>query len=106
MSRVVRQKGGGTRGMIFLTGGKRYRGGSAIEIVRGLERDAAGYPFRGQSVRQFLLWSLDRLRDTLHPRELDLSDRLDDDALALNYLYLCDEYGLGVLSVDRQELLV
>ena len=88
--------------MIFLSGGKRYRGESAIEIVRGLERDAEDYPGRGQSVRRFLLWSLGKLRDTLHPRELDLSDRLDDEALALNYLYLCDEYGLGVLSADRQ----
>jgi hypothetical protein len=100
------KKGESTRGMMFLSGGKCYRGESAIEIVRGLERDAADYPFRGQSVRRFLLWSLGKLRDTLHPRELDLSDRLDDEALALNYLYLCDEYGLGALSVDRQELLV
>lgn len=92
--------------MIFLAGGKSYRGESAIEIVRELERDAADYPFRGQSVRQFLLWSLANMRGQLHPRELDLSDRLDDEALALNYLYLCDEHGIGELSVDRQELVV
>ena len=92
--------------MIFQSGGKSYRGGSAIEIVRELERDAADYPFRGQSVRQFLLWSLAHMRGQLHPRELDLSDRLDDEALALNYLYLCDEYGIGELLVGCQELMV
>lgn len=92
--------------MIFLSGGKSYRGESAIEIVRGLERDAADYPSRGQSVRQFLLWSLANTRGQLHPRELDLSDSLDDEALALNYLYLCDEYGIGELLVDCQELMV
>jgi hypothetical protein len=92
--------------MIFLTGGKCYRGESATEIVRALERAAADYPYRGQPVRQFLLWSLANMRDRLHPRELDSRARLDDEALALNYLYLCDEYGVGELSVDRQELLV
>lgn len=92
--------------MIFLTGGKCYRGESAIEIVRALERAAADYPHRGQSIRQFLLWSLANMRDQLHPREFDLRARLDDEALALNYLYLCDEYGVGELLVDSQELLI
>ena len=87
--------------MIFLTKGKRYGGESAVEIVRALERDAVDFPHRGGTIRQFMLWSLDSLRDQLHPRELDLSDRLEDEALALSYLLLCDEYGVGELWVGR-----
>jgi hypothetical protein len=92
--------------MIFLSGGKCYRGESAVEIVRALELAAADYPYRGQPVRRFLLWALADMRAQLHPRELDLRARLDDEALALNYLYLCDEYGVGELLADRQELLI
>jgi hypothetical protein len=29
------------------------------------------------------------------PRDLDLSDRLEDEPLALGYLLLLDEYGVG-----------
>ena len=94
------QKGESTGSMIFLSGEKRYRGESAIEIVRELERDAADYPYRGQSIRQFLFWSLGKLRAHVPPRELDLSDRLDDEALALSYLCLCDEYDAGELIVE------
>jgi hypothetical protein len=89
--------------MLFQAGGKSYSGESAVEVVRSLERAAADYPHRGQSVRRFLRWSLDRLRDRVHPRELDLSDTLGDEALALNYLCLCDEYGAGELLVCRQD---
>jgi hypothetical protein len=85
--------------VIFRTGGKDYRGANAVEVARALERDAADYPYPGQTVRQFLLWSLDRLRDQVPPRELDLSDRLDDEALAFSYLCLCDEYDAGELIV-------
>lgn len=81
--------------MIFRVIGKDYRGESATEIVRELERDTADYPWRGQPIREFLIWSLNQLRDRLPPRELELSDRLEDEALALNYLYLRDEYGAG-----------
>ena len=86
--------------MIFRTGGKYYRGATAVEIARALERDAADYPYPGQTIRQFLLWSLNRLRDHVPPRELDLSDRLDDEALAFSYLCLCDEYDVGELTVE------
>ena len=86
--------------MIFRTGGKDYREVTAVEVARALERDAADYPYPGQTVRQFLLWSLDRLRDHVPPRELDLSDRLDDEALAFSYLCLCDEYDTGKLTVE------
>ena len=86
--------------MIFRTGGKYYRGANAVEVARALERDATGYPYPGQNIRQFLLWSLNRLRDHVPPRELDLSDRLDDEALAFSYLCLCDEYDVGELTVE------
>ncbi len=79
---------------------KRYRGRSALDIVRALESDAADYPHRGRAVREFLTWSLQHLRDRLPPRELDLSDRLEDDDLALSYLCLRDEYGAGKLSIS------
>ena len=79
--------------------GKVYRGDSALDIVRALERDAPHYPHRGQSIRKFLRWSLEHLCDSLPPRDLDLSDRLDADELALSYLYLRDEYGVGKLTV-------
>lgn len=84
--------------MTFRDGDKIYRGGTAVEIVRALEQDAADYPRRGESLRLFLRWSLARLGDCIPPRELDLSDRLDDETLALNYLYLRDEYEIGRFS--------
>jgi hypothetical protein len=83
--------------MIFQVGEKDYRGESATEILRALERDTADYPYRGQPLRKFLCWSLSQLGDKLPARELDLSDRLPDEALALSYLYLRDEYGAGEL---------
>jgi hypothetical protein len=86
--------------VIFRIGGKDYYGATAVEIARALERDAANYPYPGQTIRQFLLWSLNRLRDHVPPRELDLSDRLDDEALAFSYLCLCDEYDAGELIVE------
>jgi len=89
--------------MIFLTDGKNYRGESALEIVHSLEQDATDYPHRGRPIRQFMLWSLNQLGDRVPPRELDLSDRLEDEALALSYLCLRDEYGAGELFVDRPD---
>jgi hypothetical protein len=80
--------------------GKRYCGSSALEIVRSLESDEEDYPYRGKSIRRFLHWSLEGLRDRLPPRDLDLSNGLADNELALSYLYLRDEYGAGNLSTD------
>jgi len=88
--------------MTFQHKEKKYRGASALNIVRALESDAEDYPHRGQSVRQFLIWSLERLGNRLPPRDLDLSDRLEDDALALSYLYLRDEYGAGKLTTGAE----
>lgn len=89
---------------MFQAGARSYSGGSAVEIVRSMERDADGYPHAGQSVRQFLRWSLNRLGGRVHPRELDLSDTLEDEALALNFLCLCDEYGAGRLITCHEDL--
>lgn len=88
--------------IVFRTEKKDYRGCSALEIVRRLESDAADYQHRGQSIKQFLSWSLERLSNLIPPRETDLSERLEDEALALNYLYLRDEYGAGELFVKHQ----
>jgi hypothetical protein len=88
--------------IVFNTEGKEYRGTTALEIVQLLESDSTDCPCRGQSVLQFLQWSLGRIGDRIPPRELDLSARIDDEALALNYLYLCDEYGIGKVSASRR----
>lgn len=88
--------------LVFQFKGKKYRGASALDVVRALESDAEDYPQRGQTIRQFLRWSLERMRNRLPPRDLDLSDRLEDDALALSYLYLRDEYGAGKLLTDAE----
>ncbi len=83
--------------LTFKHRGKKYEGASALDIVKRLEADATNYPHRGQSVRTFLQWSLSQQCDAVPPRDLDLSDVLDDEVLALSYLYLRDEYGAGKL---------
>jgi hypothetical protein len=87
--------------LIFQHRGKKYKGASALDIVKGLEADATNYPHPGQSVRTFLQWSLAHQCDAVPPRDLDLSDSLDDDVLALSYLYLRDEYGAGRFLAAR-----
>jgi hypothetical protein len=88
--------------MVFQTEKKEYCGSSALEIVRALEWDTQNYPHRGQSIHRFLNWSLGSLGSHIPPREMDLSDRIEDEALALNYLYLRDEYGSGKLLTSRR----
>jgi len=86
--------------MIFQTKTKSYEGATAREIIRQMEADADDYPHRGQSIRQFLSWSIRRYASRLPPRDMDLSDRMRDEELALNYLCLRDEYGAGRLLID------
>ena len=88
--------------LIFQIKEKDYRGASALEVVRRLEFDAPDYPSRGQSIRQFLSWSLENLSSRIPPRDLDQNVRLEDEALALNYLYLRDEYGAGKLLTGAE----
>lgn len=87
-----------TQVMVFRAGGKEYRGASALEIVQALRREAARGGGDGRPLRQFLLDSLEQLRDRIPLREIDVSDRLGDETLALSYLYLRDEFGAGRLS--------
>ena len=81
--------------MTFRLREKDVSGGSAIEVVRALERDDKEYHSCGGPIRQYLIWSLNRLNGSVPPRDLDLSDRLEDETLALGYLLLLDEYGVG-----------
>ena len=81
--------------MIFRLRDKDVSGSSAIEVVRALERDDSEYHHSGGPIRQYLNWSLGQLNGSVPPRDLDLSDRLEDESLALGYLLLLDEYGVG-----------
>ena len=81
--------------MIFRVKGKDVSGESAIDVVRALERDDSEYRQVGGPIRQYLLWSLNRLNGSVPPRDLDLSNRLEDEPLALGYLLLLDEFGVG-----------
>ena len=93
--------GGSSRGvdqMIFRLRGKDVSGGSAVEVVRALERDDSDYRDGGGLIRQYLNWSLSRLNGCVPPRDLHLSDRLEDEPLALGYLLLLDEYGVGKIA--------
>ena len=81
--------------MIFRLRGKDVSAGSAIEVVRALERDDGEYCHGGGPIRQYLNWSLNQLRGNVPARDLELSHRLEDESLALAYLLLLDEYGVG-----------
>ena len=84
--------------MIFRLRGKDVSGRSAIEVVRALEEGDSDYRRGGGPIRQYLYWSLNRLNGNLPARDLDLSDRLEDEPLALAYLLLLDEYGVGKIA--------
>ena len=81
--------------MIFRLQEKEVRGTSAVDVVRALEREDKEYRYCGGPIRQYLSWSLNRLGSSVPARDLDPSDRLEDEALALDYLLLLDEYGVG-----------
>lgn len=83
--------------MVFRAGDKEYRGASALEIVQALKHETRA-DGTAQPVRQFLIESLERFSDRIPLRELDVSDRLGDEMLALSYLYLRDEFGAGELT--------
>lgn len=89
--------------MIFQIGEKRYSGSSALEIIEALRSDEDDRGPQPLTLRQFLLRSLSQLSDRIPPRELDVSNRLSDETLALSYLFLRDEYGAGeLLDVPRR----
>ena len=82
--------------LVFCAGGKEYSGSTALEIVQALRREAGG-DGAGRTLKQFLRDSLEQLGDRIPLRDLDVSDRLDEEMLALSYLYLRDEFGAGEL---------
>ena len=84
--------------MRFRIGEKEYTGKSAVDIVDALKLDMPDGEQRHLPVREFILWSMSRLSDRIPLRELDVSDKLSTEMLALNYLLLRDEYGAGTLS--------
>lgn len=82
--------------MLFRIGEKEYSGKSALEIIQALQLDMLHGHL--MNPRDFLRWSMSQLSDVIPLRELDVSDNLSNETLALHYLYLRDEYGLGQLS--------
>jgi len=88
--------------MIFRITGRDYGGRSAVEIVRALEGADYEYPDSGGSIRDYLKFCLNRFAANVSARDLDLSERLGDETLALSYLLLLDEYGLGEI-VDETD---
>ncbi|HLL74648.1 MAG TPA: hypothetical protein VK421_05240 [Pyrinomonadaceae bacterium] len=84
--------------MIFRVDGREYVGETAAEIVESLKRDALGARAERLALREFLRWSYARLADRIPLRELDVADALDEETLALSYLYLRDEFGAGELK--------
>ena len=89
--------------MIFWIGPTAYSSASAVAIVREMERNAPDYPHKGGSLRQFLRWSFAQLGDNIPSRELALSNQVSDETLALSFLCLLDEYGLGELRVMPEQ---
>lgn len=81
--------------MNFRVGKKQYSGNSAVEIIQALQEDVLGDRSQRLSLRQFLLWSLAQMDNQIPTRELDISDKLSDEVVALNYLYLRDDYDAG-----------
>jgi hypothetical protein len=84
--------------LLFRDSDRVYLGETALEIVDALKREAVNGPGESVHLREFLRHSFARLSDRIPLRELDVSDRLDDETLALSYLYLRDEYGAGELA--------
>ena len=81
--------------MIFWIGERQYSGTSAVQIVRAIEHDDNEYCNHGGPIRDYMTFYLNRLTVRVSARDLDLSDRLEDETLARSYLLLLDEYGLG-----------
>ena len=84
--------------MLFRIGEREYSGESAVDIVDALKTDMPEGEQQQLSLREFIVWSMSQLNDRIPLRELDVSDKLSNEMLALNYLLLRDEYGAGALS--------
>ena len=91
--------------MIFRFRGKEFKGVSWIDVVRSLERDDKEYRSCGGPIRQYLTWSLNQLSGTVGPRDIDLSDRLEDETLALGIFFYSTNTAwvkLWVQLIDRR----
>ena len=84
--------------MLFKVGERVYLGETALEIVNALKVEALNGGSDSVNLHEFLRWSFASLSEQIPLRELDVSERLDDEMLALSYLYLRDEYGVGELA--------
>jgi hypothetical protein len=84
--------------MLFRVGERVYLGETALEIVNELKREHLNDSSDSMNLQEFMRWSFARLSDRIPLRELDVSERLDEEMLALSYLYLRDEYGVGELA--------
>jgi len=89
--------------MRFIYEGREYAGENAVEILRGMEGDAGLCPEGRFSVRKFVSRSLASLSDRIHQRELETSDHLPDETLALSYLCLLDDYAVGRLDMPAKD---
>jgi hypothetical protein len=84
--------------MFFLFDNQMHIGDSAVEILRKMMRSSKEYSGNQNDIRGFLAWSLERLDDRLPVRDLLLTESLNDETVALSYLCLLDQYGLGELD--------
>jgi hypothetical protein len=82
-------------GMILQYEDREYEGTTAAEIVRAMARAATAAEGGDVSVRAFVLGALERLADSVHPREFAPVTHLSDEAIAFNFLCLLDEYGIA-----------
>ena len=73
-----------------------------MQIVHSIINDTGDYEFENPKIKDFLEWSLKQFADRIHPRELEMSPHLSDEALAFNYLCLLDENDLGSLFDTRR----
>lgn len=86
--------------MLFITKTRRFKGDTAVEIVREMESDSVGYDGKGGVIREFLIWSFERMANEIPQRELDVSPGLDDETNAYNFLCLLDNFHLGTFHED------
>jgi len=81
--------------MLFITKTRQFKGNSAVEIVRKMQSDAVEYGGHSKVIRDFLIWSLERMANEIPQRELDVSPDLDDETNSYNFLCLLDNFKLG-----------
>ena len=84
--------------MIFRTKSKDYQSETAVEIVNQMARDTVEFSAVTVNIfQEYLKWSLQKMSDSVPPRELDLSERVSDELQAQSYLSLRHDYGIGEL---------